>query len=154
MGLRLVTAGRRGVVTVFAGGPGDKSVLGYDASSGNPVWSAGDGLLGYSLPHLAKIGGVEQVLMATETGLTALEPANGDVLWRYDWPFPGMFRVIQPTVLDDSDVLLASNTGARRIDVSHTTDAWTTEEGWTIGAFNPSTTIWSCITTISTASTG
>jgi len=126
-----------GVVTVFAGGPDGKSVLGYNASSGDPVWHGGDGLLGYSSPHPAKLDGVEQVLMATEKGLTAFEPAHGEVLWRHDWPLLGMFRVVQPTVLDDSDVLLAANTGARRIHVNHSGDGWTTEEVWTSGAFKP-----------------
>ena len=127
----------QGVVTVFAGGPDGKSVLGYNASSGDPVWQGGDGLLGYSSPHPAKLGGVEQVLMATEKGLTAFEPAHGKVLWRHDWPLPGMFRVVQPTVLDDSDVLLGANTGTRRIHVNHTGDGWTTDEVWTSAAFKP-----------------
>ena len=65
-------------MTVFAGGPDGKSVLGYHASTGDPVWYGGDGQLGYSSPHPAKLGGVEQVLMATEKGLTAFEPAGGE----------------------------------------------------------------------------
>src|SRR5207237_2574378 len=41
----------QGVVTVFAGGPNGKSVLGYDASSGEPSWSAGEGELSYCSPQ-------------------------------------------------------------------------------------------------------
>ena len=127
----------KGVVTVFAGGPDGKSVLGYDASSGDPAWHGGDGRLGYSSPQPAQLGGVDQVLMATDVGLTAFDPAHGEVLWRHGWPLPGMFRIIQPAVLDDSDVLLGGQSGTRRMHVSRDGGAWTTEEAWTSAALKP-----------------
>ena len=124
------------VVTVIAAGSGDKSVLAYDAASGkSPVWSAAAGKMSYSSPHPAKLGGVEQVLCMTEAGLTAFD-AKGDVLWKYDSP-QAMHRVLQPTVLDDSDVLVSSFTGTRRIHVRHDKDAWATEEGWNSPSLKP-----------------
>ena len=126
-----------GIVTVFAGGPDKKSVLAYDASSGALAWSAGEGLLGYSSPHPARLADVEQLLMATEVGLTALDPAHGTVLWQHAWPMPGMGRVLQPAVLDDSDVLLASTDGTRRVHVTHDGEAWATEEKWTSAKLKP-----------------
>jgi len=128
---------RDGVVTVIAGGPGGKSVLGYDAAKGGPpAWTAGDGTMSYSSPHPAKLGGVEQVLCLTEKGLTALDPAKGDVLWKYDWP-QAMHRVVQPTVLDDSDLLVSSWQETRRIHVRHDKDGWATEEVWTSASLKP-----------------
>jgi len=127
------------VVTVFAGGPEGKSVLGYHASSGEPAWSAGEGELSYCSPHLAHLGGVEQVLIATDAGLTSFHPVRGDVLWKHPWSAEKMARVVQPTVLDDTDVLIGTgfSVGTRRVHVSHAGDDWSNQEVWTTKAIKP-----------------
>jgi outer membrane protein assembly factor BamB len=129
----------RGVVTVFAGGPEGKSVLGYHASTGEPAWSAGEGQLSYCSPHLARLGGVEQVLITTDAGLTAFDPAGGKVLWRHSWPVKDMARIVQPTVLGDSDVLIGTgmSEGTRRVRVSRSGDGWADKEVWTTKAIKP-----------------
>ena len=125
------------VVTVIAAGSDEKSVLGYDAASGKPpVWSAAAGKTSYSSPQPAKIDGVEQVLCLTEKGLTAFDPAKGEVLWKYDQP-QAMHRVLQPTLVGDSDVLLTSFTGTSRVHVRHDKDGWKTEEVWSSPALKP-----------------
>jgi outer membrane protein assembly factor BamB len=129
-----------GVVSVFAGGPEGKSVLGYDAASGDLRWSAGEGQFSYCSLQPARLGGVEQLLIATDAGLTAFEPASGDVLWQYRWPLDGdMARIVQPAVLDDSDVLVGTgfSFGTRRVRVGRDGDAWTTEEVWPTRAIKP-----------------
>jgi outer membrane protein assembly factor BamB len=72
------------LVTIFAGGPGGKSVLGYKAASGELAWAAGEGQSSYSSTHLARLQGVEQILMGTDAGLTSFEPATGRILWKFD----------------------------------------------------------------------
>ena len=127
-------------VTVFAGGPDGKSVLAYDADKGGePAWVGGDGKLSYSSPHPARIDGIDQVLISTDAGITAFNPAKGDVLWKYDWPTQGMHRILQPTVVGDSDLLLGSMMPGltRRIHVSHDNDVWKTEEVWTSPSLKP-----------------
>ena len=126
-----------GLVTVFAGGPGGKSVLAYDAAKGgDPVWSAGKGVMSYSSPHPARIDGVDQVLSETEAGLTALDTAKGVVLWEYNWP-QGMHRILQPTMVGDSDVLIGSFGETRRVHVRHDKDAWAMEDVWSSPAIKP-----------------
>ena len=129
----------QGVVTVFAGGPEGKSVRAYDAGSGEPAWTAGDGHHSYCSLHPARLGGVEQLLIATDAGLTSYQPAKGEVLWRYDWPLTDMPRVIQPTVLDDADVLIGTGmgVGTRRVKVGHEGEHWTTQEVWMTRAIKP-----------------
>jgi outer membrane protein assembly factor BamB len=128
-----------GVVTVFAGGPEGKSVLGYNAVTGKPAWSAGDGQLSYCSTQLARLAGVEQVLIATEAGLTAFDPALGKVLWQHDWPVKDMARIVQPGVLDGSDVLIGTGMdhGTRRVRVGREGSDWTTQEIWTTRAIKP-----------------
>ncbi len=129
----------QGVVTVFAGGPEGKSILGYHATTGELAWSAGKGELSYCSTQRARLGEVEQILIATEAGLTAFEPAHGQVLWQHDWPMEGMARIVQPAVLDGSDVLIGTgfNYGTRRVRVSRESDGWTTQEIWTSHAIKP-----------------
>ncbi|HVS39322.1 MAG TPA: PQQ-binding-like beta-propeller repeat protein [Gemmataceae bacterium] len=123
------------VVTVIAAGSGDKSMSAYDAASGRPRWSAAAGKQSYSSPHPAKLGGVEQVLCTTDAGVTAFDAA-GAVLWKYDWP-QAMHRTLQPTILDDSDVLISSLTGTRRVRIHHDKDGWKTEDVWNSPALIP-----------------
>jgi outer membrane protein assembly factor BamB len=130
----------QGVVAVFAGGPDGKSVIAYDAATGKQTWAAGDGTLSYCSPHPARIDGVEQMLIATDRGLTAFDPPTGKVLWTYDWPLDGqMARVVQPTLLGDGDLLLGTGFGygTRRVHVGRTNAGWTTDEKWTSLAIKP-----------------
>jgi outer membrane protein assembly factor BamB len=128
------------VVMVFAGGPEGKSVLGYHTSSGEPAWSAGEGELSYCSPQLAHLGGVEQVLIATDAGLTSFHPVRGDVLWQHRWPVVKMARIVQPAVLDATDVLVGTgfNAGTRRVRVKRDGDDWSGQDViWETKAIKP-----------------
>jgi outer membrane protein assembly factor BamB len=128
-----------GIVTVFAGGP-QKSVLGYDAASGKLAWSAGDDKLSYCSLHPTQLAGVEQVVIATGAGLTAYDPARGQILWQHGWSAgEDMARVIQPTVLSDSDLLIGTGMGmgTRRLHLERKDNTWKAEEVWTSKAINP-----------------
>jgi outer membrane protein assembly factor BamB len=108
----------QGIVTVFAGGPDGKGVMAYDAATGSPAWAAGGGSHSYSSTHRATINGVEQVLVVTDEGLSSFEPKSGTVLWNHEWPVPkGMSRVLQPTMLNDSEMLVGTwmGVGTRRL---------------------------------------
>ena len=74
----------QGVAIVIAGGPHGKSVLGYDAITGELRWSGGKGKHSYSSPHLANWGGTEQVLVVSDFGLESFDPASGDLVWVCD----------------------------------------------------------------------
>jgi outer membrane protein assembly factor BamB len=127
-----------GVVTVFAGGPDGKSVLAYHAASGEPAWSAGMGREGYSSTHLANLGETEQLLIATNLGLTSFDPARGTLLWQHDWPMEQGGRILQPLLVGDSDVLIGTvRTGLRRVKVTHSGDAWATSQVWQSPAAKP-----------------
>jgi outer membrane protein assembly factor BamB len=128
----------RGVVTVFAGGPGGKAVLAYHASSGEPAWSAGDGRESYSSPHLAHVGGAEQVIMATNRGLAAFDPAGGKLLWQHEWQQGASTCIVQPTPVEDADLLIgAARQGLRRVHVQREGDGWAGQQVWESHAIKP-----------------
>jgi outer membrane protein assembly factor BamB len=126
---------RDGLVTVFAGGPKNKAMLAYKAETGDLAWAAGQGTHSYCSPHPATIDGVEQILIATDAGMSSFHPTKGDVLWHHDWKGPeGFFRVVQPVQVDDSDFLLGTwmGLGLRRFHVAHTQGKWDADKSlWT-----------------------
>ncbi len=128
-----------GIVTVFAGGPKGKSVLGYKSSTGELAWSAGEGTLSYCSTQLAQIDGVEQILVTTDLGLAAFRPTTGEVLWEHRWPQDGLARIVQPALVDKADVLIGTGmgVGTRRVSLKHDGNAWTTQEVWTSRAIKP-----------------
>jgi outer membrane protein assembly factor BamB len=130
----------QGIVTVFAGGKDGKSVLGYDAKTGKPAWESGTGTLSYCSTQLAKIDGVDQLLVTSDVGLTSFDPVKGDVLWKHEWDAQGGNRVVQPTVVEESDVLIGTSfgVGVRRVHVGRSNGDWLSEEVWTNDGIHPS----------------
>ncbi len=127
-----------GIVSVFAGGPNGKSVLGYHASSGELAWAAGDGTDGYCSTQLSNVGGTDQLLIVANNGLTALEPTGGKVLWFYEWEATRPPRVAQPALVGDSDLLLATPLhGMRRLHVTHAGDKWGKDDVWETKDISP-----------------
>jgi outer membrane protein assembly factor BamB len=124
------------VVAVFAGGPDGKSVLAYKADSGDVAWKAGEGKDSYCSPHLERLNGVEQVVIATDKGLTAFDPnkpdKEGKVLWQHEWSMGQQgARVAQPVPVGDSDVLVGTPMlGARRVHLTREGDKWTDQVVW------------------------
>jgi outer membrane protein assembly factor BamB len=127
-------------VTVFAGGPNGKSVLAYDAATGKLAWSAGNAEYSYCSLHLATLGGVEQLLINTDQGMSSFKPDTGEVLWEHAWaPQKEMARVVQPALLEGGDVLIGTpfNMGLRRVGIARDGSQWTTKEVWTTKAISP-----------------
>jgi outer membrane protein assembly factor BamB len=122
-----------GVVSVFAGGPEKKAVLGYDAATGEPRWSSEIGTHSYCSTQLARVGDVDQLLISTDAGLAAYEPTDGKLLWTYDWLLEGgMSRVVQPARVGESDFLIGTGfgIGTQRVRVTRDGDGWMTREVW------------------------
>jgi outer membrane protein assembly factor BamB len=119
-------------VIVYAGGEDDKGVFAYDFSSGKPLWSVPAGDHSYSSPQRAAIDGRDFVLMLTNTGLSAIDPATGKNAWTYDWLYNG-YRTLQPLVVDGSAILMGTGmgTGTRRVDVKLGGDKPELVDRWT-----------------------
>ena len=120
-------------VIVFAGGGNGKGTVAYHTADGEVAWFGGSGSHSFSSAQLARINGVEQILMAHDLGLDALAPDDGKTLWHHDWNMDGYARMVQPHVFGDDSVILASGygNGSRMLKVSHGDDAWRAETVWT-----------------------
>jgi outer membrane protein assembly factor BamB len=129
-----------GVVIVFAGGKGPKTLLAYHVESGEPAWTADVAKASYSSPHQAALGGEEQVLFLGDRGLVALAPASGSVLWEHAAPGSGMPRSLQPHPLGKGQFLIASEAdfGTALLDVKRDGRSWSATERWTSRELKPS----------------
>ena len=134
-----------GVVVVFAGARDGKTAVAYKEDSGDLAWTASVGptpekvALSYSSPQLTAVNGVEQVLLATDAGLSAFEPASGKELWHFAWLVSKTARIIQPALVGEGDLLLGTGlgNGTRRIHISHSGDEWSAEQRWATHKIKP-----------------
>jgi outer membrane protein assembly factor BamB len=120
-----------GLVVVFAGGSGEQSLRAYRADTGEPAWTAAAGTLSFSSPHLATLAGVTQCLLLNDSGLTAVDPPSGKVLWQHGVAMPGP-RTIQPHVVGDAQLAVGTlaGPGIALIEVSRKDDTWTVADRW------------------------
>ena len=125
------------LVIVHAGGEGDKGLLAYDATTGEPAWSSPSGDDSYSSPHLATLCGMEGVLMVTDAGIEFLNPSDGSQIWSFDQPGEG-YRILQPLVIEDR-VLMGSSQGSGTycFKVSRDSDQWQASLEWSSRDMKP-----------------
>ena len=77
------------LVVVPAGGPWDgpqHSLVAYDRVTGNEIWRGGQHQVSYASPALARLAGVEQILIVVENYVCGHDPTDGRQLWEYPWP--------------------------------------------------------------------
>jgi outer membrane protein assembly factor BamB len=99
-----------GLVVVVAGGPNGRSLVAYDAETGEPRWAGGDDGAGYSSPVVATLAGVRQIVVFNLGGLVGHDPATGEVLWKDRWP-DRPEKVSQPVVLGDDRLFVSMGYG-------------------------------------------
>jgi hypothetical protein len=97
-----------GVVVVFVGGKGPRSLLAYRVEDGAPAWTAEAGVSGYGSPHRAALGGKQQVLFFSNMALKSFDPKSGAVLWEFPAAANGAARPLQPQIVGDRQVLVSS----------------------------------------------
>ncbi len=125
-------------VIVYAGGKDNKGIFAYDIETGEPVWKAPSGDHSYSSPHLATILNQNCIVMVTNKGLALHEVKSGAVLCNHEWPYEG-YRVLQPMILEDSSLLLATRTGSgtQRVAFKEADEQIVSEERWTSKRISP-----------------
>jgi hypothetical protein len=65
------------------------------------VWKTADDAMTQSTPILANIGGVDQAIFFAQSGLVAVAPQTGKILWRYSIAYNGTSVAASPVALGD-----------------------------------------------------
>ena len=99
-----------GLVVVSAGGPDGKSLVAYDAETGDIVWQGGEDRSAYASPLVTTLAGRRQIVMLNANSVVAHDPADGRVLWSHPWP-GGMPTVSQPLPLPEDRLLVSAGYG-------------------------------------------
>ncbi len=65
--------------------PNGSAIVAFDRRSGKELWKCGDDLASYSSPIPATIDGTSMVLAFARSGLLAIDPERGIVLWQHPY---------------------------------------------------------------------
>jgi outer membrane protein assembly factor BamB len=95
---------------IVTGSPGGPSLIAYRTSDGSRAWSAGTESPGYASPILTTLAGVRQIITINAASVTAHDPGDGRILWRFDWP-GSMPKNIQPIPVGDDRLLISAGYG-------------------------------------------
>lgn len=121
-----------GKIIVNPGGVNGKSLVAYDAETGERIWSAGEAATSYSSPMIATLGWVEQVLSFNQPAITSHDPDTGAVLWEYPWG-KGQPHVALPIVVGEDTVMFSSGygIGAELLRIQRDDEGkWSAEQVW------------------------
>jgi outer membrane protein assembly factor BamB len=97
-------------------------IVAFDAASGKTLWTATSDEPSYSAPIVADIAGQHTGVFFTRTGLVALDPATGKVLYQFRWRArqAASVNAATPIVAGDRIFLSASyGTGAVLLQVAN-----------------------------------
>lgn len=94
-------------VIVSPGGSDSSSLTAYDKHSGKRVWGGGNSRASYSSPLVHRVQGEEQILIFNGEGLFAHRPADGAVLWQYEYTNMPKINVAQPIPLSAANLPLS-----------------------------------------------
>ena len=108
-------------------------IVAFDAATGKMLWTATSDEPSYSAPVIADINGQHTGVFFTRTGLVAVDPSNGKVLYQYRWRSrqAASVNAATPIVAGDKIFLSASySTGAVLLQVANNAvkPIWSGEE--------------------------
>lgn len=119
-----------GRVVVSAGGPG-RTLVAYDATTGEKAWAAGDDRAAYSSPVLRTLAGRPQIVLLSKTGVAGYDTSNGTRLWWYPWE-TGAEHVATPVVVGPDRLLVSIGygQGSTLLDVTRKDGSFAATELW------------------------
>jgi outer membrane protein assembly factor BamB len=103
----VVASGDRSLVVVGAGGE-QAGVVAYDARSGDLVWKADSGPVGYSSPIVAELGGTRQIVLVQGDRIVGVS-LDGRLLWSQPWPVVNNINVATAVDLGDDRLFVSTS---------------------------------------------
>lgn len=119
-----------GDLVFVAGGGEGQALLGIDKATGKTVWKGENDKMTHATPVAATILGQRQVIFFTQSGLVAVRPDNGSVLWRQSFRYTTS-TAASPIVAGEHVYCSAGyGVGAGLYRISKEGDAFKSTEVW------------------------
>ena len=99
------------LLLVEVGGTDGKSIVAFDKTSGDVVWSSLTDVLGYSSPIAVTIDGIRQLIVFTGTRLVSVSPDNGQLYWTYPWQTEYDVNAATPVFIPPETIFISSGYG-------------------------------------------
>ncbi|MAS96816.1 MAG: hypothetical protein CMO55_26800 [Verrucomicrobiales bacterium] len=117
---------------VFPGGDIDgPTLISLSRDNGDLKWIFEAEGASYSSPRLLTILGTPQIVSVNRESLTGVNPENGELLWRFDWPvrYP---KVCQPLLIGDDRILITASYGAGSflVQLENNDSTWKASKVW------------------------
>lgn len=122
------------LLLVEVGGSEGKSYAGIDKTSGEILWTSGEGSSGYSSALRIEMHGQEQFVYVTGGFLRAVDK-DGQEIWSYEWP---QGETHSMPILIEPDMIFASGAegvGAAVVKITSSDDGLGVEEVWKSNRF-------------------
>ncbi len=119
-----------GDLVFIAGGGAGQSLLAFDKHDGHVVWQGQDETMTQSTPVAATLLGRRQIIFFTRSGLVAVVPQTGAVLWRHPFKF-SVATAISPVVCGDIVYCSAAyGIGSSACRISKTANGFAATQLW------------------------
>ncbi len=99
------------LLLVEVGGTDGKSIVAFNKTNGEVVWSSHTDILGYSSPIAVTIGGVRQLIVFTGTQLVSVAPDNGKLYWTHPWRTEYDVNAATPVFIPPDKIFISSGYG-------------------------------------------
>lgn len=119
-----------GLAVFYQWADGHEQLRAFDAVSGEPAWQLDVGKNNYSSPQLATLAGKRQLIFIGEGGLVGIDPTTGSVIWRGGDELKATMPMVQPHVIGDTELIVATDPGLMRVSIDRHDDAWKVENQW------------------------
>jgi hypothetical protein len=96
---------------VHPGGSKGNSIAALHKQDGRIAWRALDDRIGWATPVFIEVAGVPQVVYFTGQSAIGVRPADGTLLWRFDWKTTFDINAATP-IYSDGHLFLSSNYGS------------------------------------------
>jgi outer membrane protein assembly factor BamB len=119
-------------VIVQPGGTKDNSVVAFDKRTGKMIWGVGNDPSTYASPIALTAGGKRQLVCPTGKSILGIEPASGQILWRYPFGNP-RFDATCATPIWANDLLFVSaayGVGCAAVAIEREGKGWKAVEKW------------------------
>ena len=121
-----------GDLVIVGGGGAGAAFLAFDKNSGNLKWKAGNDTITHATPTAATLLGQRQLIFFMKSGLTALSPQDGKILWQQPYPF-NVSTAASPVVFENIVYCSAGyGVGSAAYEVKKTGDKFETTELWRV----------------------